>query len=272
MARVSPRSGDAPLRRFGAFAAEQAQAWGAAPWEHVGEQNAPSHDRLVECLAPQPGERWLDVATGVGGVAIRAARAGAAVTGVDLAPALVERADELAVQAGVPATFAVGNAERLPYEDMSFDVVSSAFGLIFATDHRATAAELARVLRPGGRVGLTTIHPESPGAAMWRLFWRWSPRPAGAGDPIAWGSRAYVEGLLGDAFELETETVEADPPPEADPERAWAFMSRSFGPIASLSDTLDDGGRARLRADFVEHFRGHAGKSRRYVLVLGTRR
>src|SRR5439155_19454003 len=127
--------------------------WGSAPWERVAETLAPLHDHLVAALSPRAGERWLDLATGTGAVAIRAARAGAKVTGLDLAPRLVETARSWAADEGLDIRFDVGDCERLPYDDASFDVVASVVGVIFAPDHGAVARELARVCRPGGRLG-----------------------------------------------------------------------------------------------------------------------
>jgi SAM-dependent methyltransferase len=111
--------------------------WGSAPFERVSDSISSMHDHLVDRLAPSPGDRWLD-----------------------LAPALIETARSRAAEEGLPVRFEVGDAERLPYGDGSFDVVSSAVGVMFAPDHGAVAAELARVCRPGARLGLACWRPE----------------------------------------------------------------------------------------------------------------
>ena len=259
------------MSRFADYSAEQAEAWGAAPWERVAETNAPSHDNLVARLGPRAGERWLDIGTGTGAVAIRAARAGADVTAIDLAPALVETARRLAAESGVDVRFEVGDAERLPYEDGSFDVVSSAFGVIFAPDQQAAAGELARLTRRGGRLGLTCLHPRSSTVSMFRMLWRFSPRPEGAGDPADWGREDHVSALLGDAFELHVEAVET-PRESASPEEAWSFVSGSVGPVKATYEGLAPDRREEFRSEFLAHLEREQGQPGRYVLVLGTRR
>jgi ubiquinone/menaquinone biosynthesis C-methylase UbiE len=114
--------------RFADLKTRQVLGWGAAPFERITETFAEIHDRLIACLEPRPGERWLDIATGTGPLALRAARAGATVSGVDLAPALVASARRLAAAAGLRITFDVGDCERLPHPRASFDVVASSFG------------------------------------------------------------------------------------------------------------------------------------------------
>ena len=138
----------------------QSVVWGSAPFENVAADIAEVHDHLVAELAPHEGEEWLDVGTGTGGVAVRAARAGAKVTGSDLAPVLIETAKRLAAEERLDVDYHVGDAEELPYGNASFDVVSSSFGAIFAPDHKAVARELARVCRPGGRLGLSAWNPD----------------------------------------------------------------------------------------------------------------
>lgn len=257
---------------FDPFAREQADVWGSAPWERVAELNAPSHDRLVRRLAPAPGERWLDVGTGTGAVAIRAAQAGARATGLDLSPALIDTAQRLAVEAGADVAFVVGNAEALPFADASFDVVSSAFGVIFAPDHEAAARELGRVTRPGGRLGLTAIVPQSPGGVTWRVLWKYVPLPDGAGDPLAWGTEDHLERLLGDAFELAHEIVETPPPEPRPVEQVWQFMASSFGPLKSALETLPPERADELKAEYLELMEESQGQPRLYALVVGTRR
>jgi ubiquinone/menaquinone biosynthesis C-methylase UbiE len=172
-----------------ALKADQARIWGSAAWQQIAERQLfPVHDELIARLGPHPGERWLDLATGTGAVALRAARAGAAVTGQDLAPELIVTARDLGVKEGLGVDFEVGDAERLDYPDASFDVVSSAHGVVHAYDHRAVANELARVCRPGGRLGLT----ESGATTRlrgWGMPSTWSsPRPCARG-PVSQGRR-----------------------------------------------------------------------------------
>src|SRR5262249_53012321 len=155
-------------------------------------------------LAPQPREKWLDVGCGPGGVAMRAARAGATVTGLDLSPVMVETARRRAAEAGLEIAYDVGDAESLPYEDASFDVVSSSVGIFLAPDHAAVARELARVVRPGGRLGFTAWRPGSRVEKGVQLSSRFQPPPPeGAGYPFDWGTEEHVTELLGGAFELE---------------------------------------------------------------------
>ncbi|MGZ4172927.1 MAG: class I SAM-dependent methyltransferase [Solirubrobacteraceae bacterium] len=113
----------------------------------LAESAAGIHEDLIGRLGVEAGEHWLDLATGTGAVALRAARRGANVTGQDLAEALIETARGLAGEQGVAVTFEVGDCEQLPYDDASVDVVSSAQGAMFAPDHEAVAKELARVCR-----------------------------------------------------------------------------------------------------------------------------
>ena len=134
--------------------------WGSAPFEHVAETIADVHDAVVEAAGPAEGKQWLDVACGTGDLAVRAARNGADVVGVDFAPPLVETAKKRASEAGLSIDFRVGDAEALPFDDASFDVVISTFGVMFAPDQSRTAGELARVTRPGGRLALATWMPD----------------------------------------------------------------------------------------------------------------
>jgi len=176
---------------FEELKAKQSVMWGTGSYEPIVGLTEELHERLVEHLDPQPGERFLDVATGTGAVALRAARAGADVTGVDLAPALVETARRRAGHEGLSADFKVGDAENLPFEDGSFDVVASAIGVMFAPDHAAVARELARVCRPGGRLGLVNWTPESGTAEMFKVMAPFQPTPpAGIGIPFDWGRRS----------------------------------------------------------------------------------
>ena len=255
----------------------QAQIWGSAPFERVAEDIAVLHDHLVAELGPRPGERWLDVGTGTGAVAGRAARAGAEVVASDLAPALIETARALAAAEGLEIEFDVADVEELPYADASFDVVSSAVGAMFAPDHERAASELARVTRPGGRLGLVTWNPAGGVGDFFRLLSGYQPPPPeGVGNPLDWGREEHVSRLLGDAFELRFE--HADAPQVADSaEELWDLFVTSFGPLKTLYGSLDERRREELHDDwiaFMERHRrdGRIEAPREYLLTIGIRR
>jgi ubiquinone/menaquinone biosynthesis C-methylase UbiE len=264
------------LRRAAELKAAQAAAWGAGAYERIARTLAPMHAALVERLAPHRGESWLDVATGTGEVACRAAEAGAIVTGVDLAAALVEKARDTAAALGLDVRFDVGDAEALPYADAAFDVVSSSVGLIFAPDHARAAAELARVCRLGGRVGLTAWRPDGGVGDFFRLMAPFqSAPPEGVGSFLDWGREKYVTARLGGTFDLEFD--ELDCPYERESgEAAWDELSSAYGPTKALAESLTDARREQLRravVEFYEGLRSEAGvrHSRAYLLVVGKR-
>lgn len=261
---------------FEELKAKQSVVWGSGPYERISEHLTIAHDHLLARAEPRGGQRWLDVATGTGEIALRAAAAGASVVGLDLAPALIKTARRRMSQAGVDVRFEVGDAERLPYPDASFDVVSSSFGVMFAPDHGAAAAELARVCRPGGRLALLSWHPARGVAEFFAVMAAYMPpRPEGVGDPFAWGDRDHLAALLGDAFELRYEEGDC-PQPGRSADEIWELFTSAYGPTKALANSLDGERRAALRRDWVayfDRFRNGAGISqpRPYLLALGTR-
>jgi SAM-dependent methyltransferase len=251
-----------------------AVAWGAADWQLVATWLAPMHERLVRSLAPRPGERWLDVAAGTGATALLAARSGADVTAQDLAPGMIERAQGLAERERLELAFDVGDAEALPYPEASFDVVASSVGAILTPDHRRLAGELARVCRPGGRLGLTAWRPEVGYFAVMREFQ--PPPEPGAGNRENWGREEYVEELLGDHFELAFE--EGDNPFVGESgEELWRRQLAGAGTVQALYRSFDPQRRKELEETVIAYFEAHrvGGEVRAsapYLLVLGRRR
>jgi SAM-dependent methyltransferase len=256
---------------------KQSGIWGNGPYQRVSDHLKIAHDHLTRVFEPVSGEKWLDVATGTGEIAIRAAGAGADTTGLDLAPDLIETARERASEAGVDVTWEVGDAEALPYEDASFDTVTSTFGVMFAPDHEAVARELARVTKPGGRLGLLTWHPTEGVAAFFKVMGKYQPPPPpGVGSPFTWGDREHVTELLGDAFELRFEEGDCPQPAESG-EAAWELFSTSYGPTKTLAESLDDEKREAMHREWVEYFDQFKtddgiSQPRPYVLVIGERR
>lgn len=220
-------------------------------------------------MEPGPGLRWLDVATGTGEVALRAARAGAEVVGIDIAPAMIEGARGKAGAGDV--SFEVGDAQALPYEDASFDVVTSVFGVIFAPDHKAIASELGRVARR--RLGLTAWRPSKE---LGELFGRFGLDTPEGREVYRWGREDHVEELLGPCFELtfEHDTWVID---GASGEDVWEFWSRSAPPFKAMLAEMDDGAREEFHQAYVEYAEGYregdrVAVPRAYLLVLGERR
>jgi SAM-dependent methyltransferase len=255
---------------------KQSVAWSSAPYERVSEQHLDVIEDLLGRLELRKGSRLLDVATGTGELARPAAARGLEVTGVDFAETLIATARERAADEGVEVRFEVADCERLPYDDESFDVVTSTFGVMFAPDHRAAAAELARVTLSGGRLGLTAWTPDGGVGKMFAVMRPYMPEPpAGAGSPFAWGDPDQVEELLGDAFELELgEGTVAQVGPSG--EAMWELMSSAYGPTKTLAESLDQERRASLRSEFVQFFEnyrenGQVSLPRPYLQVLGRR-
>jgi SAM-dependent methyltransferase len=249
---------------------EAAAAWGAAPWQPMAQRLAPLHDHLVQLLGPRMGERWLDVGTGTGAVAIRAARAGARVIGVDLAPGMVQAARRLAIAHDVRAHFAVGDAQRLPYGAGRFDVVASALGLFLAPDHGRVASELARVTRPGGRLGSVAWRPDPELQALHAAHTGGSP------DRRLWGRLEYVRELLARNWELEFVAGELVLRASSG-EEMWRVYTMCDGPVRLRLESMSPLERARYRRAYVEHHEryrvgGEIQLPRRYLITLGRRR
>jgi len=255
----------------------QASMWSAGPFENVADEIAKVHDHLVRTLDPQPGEKWLDVATGTGGIAVRAARAGADVTGSDLSPGLIETAKQLAAQESLNVTYEVGDAEKLPYGNADFDVVSSSFGVIFAPDHRAVAHELGRVTKPGGRLGMVAWEPGGGIGEFFGMMRRFQPPlPEGAGAMLDWGREDYVRDLLGAEFDLTFEHGH-DPQVGESGEQIWQIYVTSYGPVKTLYESLDDERQEELHRSYVDFYEGHrrdgsVAAPREYLLTLGRRK
>ena len=222
----------------------------------------------------------LDVACGTGNAAIPAAQRGAEVTGLDLTPKLLERGERRAEQAGVTIDWVEGDAEALPFDDASFDVVLSSFGCMFAPRHRVAAAEIARVLAPGGRVGIAAWTPDGTiGDFFGSLSAFGPPPPPDFEPPLLWGTRAHVESLFaGTGVTVRFEEAAVDfrfESLDAVVDEYW----RDFGPIVMLRRTVEPEGRgdelrAALRGVFDRSNTAEDGSVAypgQYLVTLGER-
>jgi len=211
----------------------------------------PLGPRLAGALPLGPGTRVLDVAAGSGNASIPAAQAGASVIATDLTPELLDAGRARAEAAGLELEWTAADAEHLPFEDASFDVVMSSIGVMFAPHHQIAADELVRVCRPGGSIGLLSWTPEGMIGELFRTMGPFAPPPPpGASPPPLWGSEAHVRELLGDRAELRT--VERDVLEvtafEHPHDYATHFKER-YGPtIAALNNSRANGREEELVA------------------------
>src|SRR6476620_10522807 len=160
--------------------------------------------RLVDACGIAPGTRVLDVAAGSGNASIPAAQRGARVTASDLTPELLEAGRQDAESQGLELDWVEADAEHLPFEDESFDLVMSAIGVMFAPHHQEAADELVRVCRSGGTIGLLSWTPEGMIGGLFRTIGPFAPPPPpGAQPPPLWGGEDHVRALLGDHVEFE---------------------------------------------------------------------
>jgi SAM-dependent methyltransferase len=219
--------------------------WAAGDYAAVAElvDEVPPRDLLAR-VEVAPGQEVLDVATGTGNIAIRTAAAGAQVVGLDLTPELFGTARRRAEEHGVAVDWIEGDAEDLPFEDERFDRVLSAFGVQFAPRHEIVAQELARVCRPGGRIGLVNWTPEGQIGELFKIMGRYMPPPPDyASPPPLWGSEEHVRGLFGDAA-VQLEFVRGRNPFRFDSaEHYVVFMETHYGPTLKARERLTAEGR-----------------------------
>ncbi len=228
------------------------------------------------------GSRVLDVACGTGNVTIPLARRGAEVRGVDLAPNLLVQARERTAAEGLVIAFDEGDAEQLPYADATFDVVTTMFGAMFAPRPAVVAAEMARVLRPGGLLVMGNWTPSGFTGLMFKVGAHHAPAPGGLAPPVLWGDEATARERLGKEFrEIRTEVVPLEFDLQMSPTAVVEFFRQYFGPSQMAFDRLDEGGRARLRAELEALWtqanvapdpEAHTLVKNEYLLVQATRR
>ena len=224
--------------------------WMAGDFGVVAKTVSAGEEVFANRLALPPGTRVLDVACGTGNSALPLARNGCIVTGVDIATNLLAQARERAAAENLQVTFDEGDAEQLPYPDASFDAVVTMFGAMFAPRPELVASELARVLKPGGRLAMANWNPASFSGQMFKVGSRHVPPPPGLPPPVLWGDETTVRERLAPYFTgIKTELVpiEFDLPTNA--AGAVAFFRKNFGPTKVAFSRLDEAGQAAFSAD-----------------------
>ena len=235
----------------------QQATWSTGDYGVIGTTLNSVGEALCEAVDLRSPERVLDVATGNGNAALAAARRWCEVTAIDYVPALLEEGRARAAADRLPIEFREGDAEAIPFPDGSFDVVLSTFGVMFSANQEQAAAELLRVCRPGGRIGLANWSPHSYIGQLFRLLGRYVPPPAGLQSPMRWGSEEGLRAIFGDAAgELRVA------------ERSFVFRYRSaqhwldvfrtyYGPTVKAFEALDAERQAALAGEIIALLEAH---------------
>ncbi|MCX5045436.1 class I SAM-dependent methyltransferase [Aldersonia sp. NBC_00410] len=259
--------------------------WASGDYPAVAAEIIPAlGPELVRACGIGPGHHVLDVAAGSGNAAIPAAALGATVTASDLTPELFDAGRVIATRRGVTLDWVEADAEKLPFEDNSFDVVMSCVGAMFAPHHQATADELVRVVRPGGTIGMINWTPDGFIGDLFATMKPYAPPPpAGASAPPLWGSEDHVQKLFGDnVLGLTTRRQHVPMDHCATPLEFREYWKRNYGPtIAAYKFNQDRPERvAELDRDFLEMLTrwneattpGETAYRSEYLLVTATKR
>jgi SAM-dependent methyltransferase len=232
--------------------------WIAGDFGQIARYYATQAEDFIKRLDLKPGMKVLDVASGTGNLAIPAAKTGAAVTGVDIAPNLVEQARENAKAEGVNAKFDEGDAEALPYEDASFDAVVTMFGAMFAPRPDLVASELKRVCRPGGVIAMANWTPSGFIGQMFKTTSAHVPPPPGMTSPVLWGVEETVRERFGEGIsKLDTRLQKITWEFPFSPAQIVEHFRLYYGPTQKAFGALDEEKQAALREDLEQLWATH---------------
>ena len=241
-----------PVLDLAAIKSRQQIAWSAGNYAIVGTTLQIVGESLCEALDLRAGQKVLDVAAGNGNATLAAARRWCDVTSTDYVPALLERGQARAEAEGLSVKFREADAENLPFDDNTFDAVVSTFGVMFTPNQEKAAAHLARVCKPGGKIGLANWTPSSLIGELFKIMGRYLPPPAGLNSPSRWGTEERLSELFGSAIaSLQCER------------KHFVFRYRSaehwletfstyYGPMQKAFGALDADRRDTLARDLVQ--------------------
>lgn len=247
----SPARESAPQPDLAALKARQQGTWSSGDYAVVGTTLQIVGEQLCESLDVRAGQKVLDVAAGNGNASLAAARRWCDVVSTDYVPALLGRARERAAAERLKVEFQEADAEALPFPDGGFDAVVSTFGVMFTPDQDKAAAELMRVCRPGGKIGLANWTPDGFIGHVFKTIGKHLPPPAGIKSPALWGTRARIEEMFGaHASSIKTES------------RDFVFRYRSpehwlevfktyYGPLLKAFGALEPAAQAALTSDLM---------------------
>ncbi|MGE5712578.1 MAG: class I SAM-dependent methyltransferase [Betaproteobacteria bacterium] len=236
---------------FASLKQKQQATWASGDFAVIGTTLQIVGETLAEAADVRAGERVLDVAAGNGNATLAAARRFAKVTSTDYVPELLDKGARRAAAERLDVTFKVADAEELPFEDRTFDVVLSTFGAMFTPDHTRPAREMLRVTRPGGRIGLANWTPEGFIGRLFRIVGAYLPPPTGSKSPALWGTEPHIVELFGaQAVEIRTERKQFNFRYRS-PAHWLQVFRQYYGPIHKAFAALDGARQEALEADIV---------------------
>jgi ubiquinone/menaquinone biosynthesis C-methylase UbiE len=256
MANATPtpaKRGDQPVTAATsdliALKIRQQAAWSSGNYAVVGTTLQIVGEQLCEALDLKPGSKVLDVAAGNGMVSLAAARRWCTVTSTDYVPALLERGRARAVAEGLPIEFMEADAEDLPFDNGEFDAVLSTFGVMFTPNQDRAAAELLRVCKPKGQIGLTNWTPDGFIGHVFKTLGKYLPPPPSAKSPALWGTRARLAEMFGSATsEIKAETRHFNFRYRS-PQHFLDVFETYYGPIHRAFAAIDQQRQTELRND-----------------------
>lgn len=231
---------------FAAIKAQQQQTWATGDFGMIAWNTVFPCELICEAVELRAGQKVLDVATGSGNAALSAARRGCEATGIDYVPTLIERARERAIAERLPARFEVGDCEAIPFPDESFDVVLTVYGSMFAPDPEKAAAELVRVCKPGGKIGMANWTPAGFWGQAFALIGKYLPPPAGLRPPPEWGTEQRLKELFGkstSSMKIEKRNALFR---YLDSKHWIRVFSTYFGPIMRVLEKVEEPGRSEF--------------------------
>ena len=236
---------------YAAIKGRQQAAWASGDYARIGTTLQIVGEALAEAMDLPAGATALDVAAGNGNISLALARRGAAVVSTDYVASLLECGRARAEAEKLPIAFQIADAEALPFAKASFDAVASTFGVMFSPDQEQAAAELLRVCRPGGRIGMANWTPESFIGEVFRLLGRYVAPPAGLKPPSRWGDRAWLEATFGPASDVLSFEVKHFVFRYASALEFLEELRRFYGPIHKAFGALDADAQKALEQELL---------------------
>ncbi|MFC0253633.1 class I SAM-dependent methyltransferase [Massilia consociata] len=242
---------DATVPDYAAIKQRQQATWASGNFAVIGVTLQIVGESLAEAVDIHAGERVIDIAAGNGNATLAAARRFARVTSTDYVPALLEKGRMRAEAEGLSVDFREADAEALPFQDGSFDVALSTFGVMFTPEHARCAGEMLRVVRAGGRIGIASWTPDGFIGQLFKTVGRHVPPPAGLSPPSLWGTEDYLRQLFGhEAASIRAERRIFNMRYAST--RHWIQIFRDYyGPVHKAFGALDEAGRQALEQDLA---------------------